>query len=480
MNRRAAPALGLALLAAMGPTTSCRTPRKPIPRAADLGPAVEMVQQKQPIPASASSGQGLPMPMINEHEPDDDRDHAQPIDAGKGVRGSLASPTPGGAGKGDDDWYSYLVQGGAGPGDADRPQALEVVLTGDPGLDPALDLFDGDGKKLLSLDERGRGPKRFSGLVMKIGQTLYLRVRASTKAGGGTAGGMGYELGVRQSVAAIGSETEPNDTPEQATEAVGADLSGVLSSAKDEDWFLLTLGAAPGSPVAVGSILRVEATTPGVAPVLRLFLPGTPPKKILEVKAESGASEMRLRNVGLPARTIQVLLALRSGNWQRSAATTRYQLHVVVEPPLEGAEHEPNDDCAHANPIPLVQRGAAQEGGLAGFLWPGDVDCYEVPVGVVGGPASVTFQLDGSGDDRVGCGAELRHGESSESSSVAGARSGKTLTLHVQAGGWAQVRVVANARGCSDSAQRSGAPFFDAPYRLLARVEPERGAGPSP
>ena len=62
---------------------------------------------------------------------------------------------------------------------------------------------------------------------------------------------------------------------------------------------------------------------------------------------------------------------------------------VGVEPPLDGAEREPNNDVAHATPLTLT----GGTGQLAGFLWPGDADVYKR--GRCAARRAVTFDVDG-------------------------------------------------------------------------------------
>jgi hypothetical protein len=414
---------------------------------------VEVVE-RGPQPADPLAG----IPLVEEHEPDDDRDHAQPIEAGKGIRGSLAPPTRLGAGKGDDDWYSYLVQDPStslrtGPAGGDGVRELQVRLLPGPGADVALEIMDGDGRRMVLADEgRAGAPEEARGLTLALGQTIYLRVRPSPKAGPQKpADDQGYRLAISHTTAPPGSEVEPNDTPAQATAMTGPDANGTLARKKDEDWFAWPLPAGDGG-VMKGTILRLELSGPGVGPEVRL-LPAPDAGPLLVARAPSGADELRLRNVGLPEGARQLLIGISSPGLRRGSEG-RYQLRLAIEPPLQGAEQEPNDTCERASRL-------AAPGEIAGFLWPGDVDCYQVAAAP---EATISLRLQGDGCQAdlllpgerkaEGGAAEIRW-DGSRASQAPGS-AGRDPSPGIQ------VRVVPRSRtGC-----------FDAPYRLLAQVRP--------
>lgn len=448
--RRGAALLALTL-AVFG--AGCREPRKPLPRQRDAGPSVELVAR---VPAGGGVTPALGAgPSIDEHEPDDDRDHAQPLEAGKGLTGSLDPPTRGESGKGDDDWYSYLVQPAPGEATPARVQALGVELTG--AADLVLEVYDGDGRKMVTADERGAGQgEAVSGLGVELGRTIYLRVRT------GKGGGKGpYFLGLRQKPAPAGSETEPNDAPEQATLASGEDLSGVLSSKRDEDWFAVPVGGGPdggaGSGTAEGSILRVELQARGVTPELRIEsggAAGAPRQRLGVVRAPGGSEELRLRNLGLPTGTRVVYVGLRAQSWKAVAAESRYGLRVTIEPPLEGAEREPNDVAPQV--LAAGRRGGPTQAEVAGFLWPGDLDLFRVQLDET---ATVTWRLLGAAAGS-GCEAGLEAvGPAAGVAQAPGKASGLQAQIVARLSGESVVRVSGKGQTC-----------FDAPYRLTVEV----------
>lgn len=465
MRRRASTrerrAGGLALLtlalAALPACDGCSR-RKPLPRSPDAGPAVQLVD-RQVGPAV----QVVSQPLVEEREPDDDRDHAQPLEPGKGIRGSIepgaASAAGGAAGKADEDWYSYVVQDpapapeGGQPGVAPRPQELRLQLVPGPGADLSLEILDGDGARLLLLDDRAAGQSEAAALVQRLGQSLYLRVRPSPRQRQPLSGeAAAYQLLVAQAAAPAGSEVEPNETPQQAQDVLGgaplseagADLSGLLQTKKDEDWFALMLPGGDGGAQR-GAILRVELSSPGVVPALKLA--GEDGAVILE--ARGVGEELRLRNAGLPPGARRVLVGVRALSLKKGEG--RYQLRVAVEPPLDGAEVEPNDRCEQASALPA-------NGEVAGFLWPGDEDCFRL---ALPGPSTVGLRLQQEGD----CQAELRlPGEAG--------KAGATELAGLQRSGEVLVRVVGRS-------QKNKTGCFEAPYRLQSQLGPPAPGAPS-
>lgn len=525
--------------------------RKPLPHRPDAGPPVQLVDTGAKGPDSTGTkkgtGPGSASPhtslfLLDEHEPNDEAEQAQPIPSGRGVRGSLAPPTALGAGKGADDFY--MVAASAATGN----QLLGLTLTTGPLVDTQLDIYApveprGANKKptlLWHIDDRGPGQgERVTALAVRAGQVLLVRVRGALTPAKGpepagattAAASLDYQLSVAQSAAPMGSEVEPNDTYEAACAADGSDLSGTLTSRGDEDFFSLRLAdalyrrgqpagddGAPGSGaraaagIKTDAILRVEVRSPGVMPALRIWVePESSPAAstggpdagaVAEGKpaaasavafgklrflgdfvAGKGQGELRLRNLPLPRGSARAFVSVRavggspvSGNKDGAGARgptpdSRYSLRMTVEPPLEGAETEPNDECEQANVLPIAAHGSvaggagvAMEAQLAGFLWPGDVDCYRIPgkpdgaaTTAAGAAASRTWTVKlavpgvGADCDAI---AEIVKGPTTESlppPAAADPPSGTGKTLQLRARGDAFVRVLGRDRGCSQA-----------------------------
>ncbi len=469
-------------------------PRKPLTLSKDLGPAVQVVDVA-PRPYGVQPTAATP--PLAEAEPNDDREHAQKLDPQKVLRGSLLPPTANGAGKGDDDFYQWPPQPAA--------QTLRIEASGAPDL--TLEAVTESGQSLGVIDERGAGEgERIVGLSIRANQSIAIRVRGRVKPEAAHTPTLGeYQLAITATPAAPDSEAEPNDTVTDATPMLGNDATGALSSRRDEDYFALSLPSAPGRKVTAGSapeglrepaILRIELTTPSVQPTLRVFFEpaqavgadgGVPAaKQVLDVSAPKGKEELRIRNVMLPVGTGRVLFGLRGLQHLRPPGESRYHLRTLVETPLEGAENEPNDSCQTTANALAMSAGSAE---VAGFLWPGDADCFhvtgvnpeestvEVKLNLPGGDCSatvdwVTSEGKPTAKSASGKGAPSKGGDTKSGDTKSGEAKGnepKSSELTISPGGDFFLRVQSrDKRTC-----------FDAPYRLtILSKEPGHGDKP--
>ena len=146
------------------------------------------------------------------------------------------------------------------------------------------------------------------------------------------------------------AQAEPNDTLAQATPILGSDASGALSTRRDEDYFVLTLPAAPGrrSPNTIpgeglreAAILRIELTSPAVQSAIRVFVEpaasadsdgGAPSlRAVLEVSASKGREDLRIRNLPIPAGSGRVFVAVRGAGFARPPGESRYHVRLLLE-----------------------------------------------------------------------------------------------------------------------------------------------------
>jgi hypothetical protein len=416
--------------------------RKPLPMRGDLGPAVEVVEADRRRPDVPKQ------PLVDEKEPDDDVARAQPMEPQKGIRGTL--------GPKDVDVFSWMDPGA--PSDLGGFDYARVELTGVPGVDLALDVLDGDGKRLISVNDGGPGePEVIPNVGVDPAHTYYFRVHQAAHAAGEAAatGAQAYELTVASWKAAAGDEREPDDdlahaTPVKLSSGTSGEVSGFFGRKRDEDWLSLSLAGVPAKDGR--AILRLElAPATDVAPSIKV-LAG---KELFAEARGAKNDELRLRNVGVETAAGAVAIAVRAVDGR--SADARWLLRVGLEPPLDGAEREPNNDVAHATTLTL-QGGTA---ALAGFLWPGDADVYRV----AGVPPDAQLAFDVDGVDKVDLKLERLGADGKAWVRADDAGVGQGERLPPARAGEALVRVSARAR---DTA-------FDAPYRLTATV-----AAPAP
>jgi hypothetical protein len=363
-------------------------------------------------------------------EPDDRPEQSMPIGESTDVAASLSS-TPARA---DEDWYLLF---------GEAPRLANVTVSGIPGTVVLLEAYDETRTRLASVSAEGEGqPARFPNLTVR--GKLLLRVSAARKGGGGA-----YTLSVRYGEPRPGMELEPNDRHADATElqpqADAWTLQGLYGSPGDEDHFRIVLDAAADAGPAEAAVPDAGAPATAAAPppapppaeprreegfpaqppplggaraevdagqvvtepprvALRLELSGVagvrPEIQILS-EAEAtlftarGAEGQPLsqRNVAVRA-TDRVIDVVVKSAWTGTGKEARrgfdpehpYTLTVSREAAGGNAEYEPNDDLAHATPLPL-------DGFREGFLTPKtDVDVYVVRPPQ---PSLVRFELSG-------------------------------------------------------------------------------------
>ena len=416
--------------------------RKPIKVAGDAGPVVEVVDtSKLNVPAQTAK-----QPLVDEKEPDDDVAHAQPMEPGKGIRGTVGGPK-------DADVFSWMDP--TPPRDMGGFDYARVELTGIAGIDLAVDVLDGDGKRLVTANDGGPGEYEvIPNVAVDPAHTYYLRVHAVGAAKADP--DHPYELTVQPTKATESDEREPNDdpahaTPVKLTSGTSGDASGFFGRKRDEDWLSLSLAGVPAKDGR--AILRLElAPAQDVAPSLKVTAPGG--KELFAEARGAKNDELRLRNVSVDTAAGSVLIALRAVEGKSTEA--RWVLRMGVEPPFDngsgGAEREPNNDAAHATPLPLAN-GTAQ---IAGFLWPGDADVYRVS----GASPEAQLGFDVDGVDKVDLKLERIGADGKTWVRADDAPTGQGELLPPARAGEGLVRVSAKPR---DTA-------FDAPYRLTVTM----------
>jgi hypothetical protein len=253
-----------------------------------------------------------------------------------------------------------------------------------------------------------------------------------------------YELTVTPETRNPGDEREPNDDLKRANAVpAGVDASGTFGRRRDEDWIRIPLSLPPAAPDHTAPpTARLElGPVDGVSVALKV-LAGA--EVVAEARGGRGA-ELRLRNVGLGSATDALTVALKAQEGRNLEA--RWALKVAIEPPLEGAEREPNDVIAKATPI-------APGTSVSGFLWPGDVDVYCLPRG--GAPGRYAFSVDGV--DGVDLKLDLLD-----------AAGQSTRHVDEQAVGGAERLEPVGEGSCVKVTGRPRDAAFDAPYRLTAQ-----------
>jgi hypothetical protein len=426
------------------------------------------------VTTDAPSAEGN-VPLAAEAEPNDSLATAQRLGFGGDLTTGVAATLHEGQGKArDSDLYRLDVPppepGSAPPpapalaGDAGAlPGPLRRVLRVDVlpevALGVTLEALDDQGQPLAMTGAGAAGETvTLPNLAVTPG-TYFLRVRAAAGTGvvaGNGAGG--YHLVARVSPLEVGAEIEPNGKAAMATElAAPGEAVGYFGWRHDQDWYRV-----PTAGLADGSVLAADLEpAPGVTASLLVF--DSVEQKLTE--AHGGKEErVALRSVRVPAGEPYVYVVVRAD--AGSNADVRYNLRLRAELPKAGGEVEPNDDPAHAQPIPDVGEGGAAT--VAGYLGRGDVDVYRYEA-----PTPVELDVEATPPERVDIKLEILRPDGSV---LARADTGKRREAerlpNVFVGGGAALIRLSAGKG-------DGNP--DEPYQLsIAAHPPEPGAEREP
>jgi hypothetical protein len=367
-----------------------------------------------------------------EVEPNDRPEQSMPLGESTIVTGALAS-TPA---RPDEDWYLLF---------GDTPRLADVTVSGIPGTTVQLEAYDETRTRLAAVTAEGEGrPAHFPNLTVR--GKLLLRVSAVRKSGGG-AYTLSVLYGESKPGMEIEPNDRPADATELIAQGAPESwtIQGLVGHPGDEDHFRIVLGPSPdaGTTGALADAGASAAAEPSqVAPAepagprpaegfptqppplgsartevdagstvteppriaLRIELSavaGLRPE--LTVLSEAGATlfntrgvegqPLSQRNVAVRA-TDRIIDVVVKSAWTGSGKEARrgynaeqpYTLTVSREGAGANAEYEPNDDLAHATPLPL-------EGYREGFLTPKtDVDYYVLRPPV---PSLARFELSG-------------------------------------------------------------------------------------
>ena len=348
--------------------------------------------------------------LLAEQEPNDRPEQALVLAGPSTVNASLAADPA----KADEDWYLL---------DLPSAQVADLTVSGIPGGDVALEVYDVDRNRLVVVNSEGVGkPERLPNLGVR--GKLLLKVYSARKGSGGA-----YTLGCSLADVPAGFELEPNDRAVDANLlALGDSISGYLGHTADEDWFRFELpvpetppavpsseapapaepdaggleppggeagaegdGGAVASAEPPGLALKIVATgVEGVRLEVQVLSEAEAP--LFQVKGKEGEG-LTLRNIGVRATDRVVYVVVKSA-WMGTGKEARrgynagspYTLSVSQEEAGANAELEPDDELSRATPLP-------PDGFREGFLSPkGDTDYY---VFRADSPAVVSVQLGG-------------------------------------------------------------------------------------
>src|SRR5712692_6414757 len=153
--------------------------------------------------------------QLIEQEPNDRPDQAMVLSEPSVVSAGLGSDPS----KPDEDWYLLAPP---------APRTVDLTVSGIPGADVMLEIYDTDRNRLVAVNSEGEGrPERLPNLGVK--GKLLVRVTSAKRGSGGA-----YTLTALFSEPAAGFETEPNDRAADSNAlTLGQPISGYIGHAGD-------------------------------------------------------------------------------------------------------------------------------------------------------------------------------------------------------------------------------------------------------
>jgi hypothetical protein len=287
-----------------------------------------------------------------ETEPNDTFAKANALALGQPMEGRMSSPR-------DVDHFRVV---------SPHPRGiLRAELSGVPGLDLALSLFQVSPKRELArADNGGAGEGELLPNVGVGAGEYILAVRQAGKSRGQS--DTPYRLTVAIEPAADGDEREPNDQRADAQEIEpGKPVRGLFGKKFDVDWYKLVLPA-----LTKDNILKVEVSGVRSTPWMKLAVLDEIEAPLKDTTVTKGAPA-QLSNLHVKAGQKALYILVRAG--KAFDPQERYTLQATLSEAGDSpTEHEPNDRPAQATPI---QPGTAVKGTISPR---GDEDWYAVEV----------------------------------------------------------------------------------------------------
>jgi hypothetical protein len=178
--------------------------------------------------------------VLTEKEPNERPDQALALARDSEVSAALSADPS----KVDEDWYKLAPP---------AARTAEVTVSGIPGGDVMVEVYDRDRNRLGGVNSEGEGkPERVPNLYVE--GERFVRVASARKGSGGS-----YTLKLTYRKPNEGEEREPNDRAVDAHPlSLGQTVAAYIGHAGDEDWYRVELPAAAETPT--------EGTPPAPAP----------------------------------------------------------------------------------------------------------------------------------------------------------------------------------------------------------------------
>ncbi len=236
----------------------------------------------------------------------------------------------------EEDWYSFEVTA-----DENNPAIVNINLSGVPGVDSVLELYDSSGNRFDQSDTGGPGyGESFNGYGLQKSGVYYIVVASKNLQFNHKDT---YALSLTSDVHEQGSELEPNNTFDQALKLSSTGITGKINSSGDNDYYMLDPSEKMNYRIELTGDENTDVT-------LTVF--SSARKKLFEIN-NSGAGEVEvIPNLQVKEQTY--LLVTSSSKTESEAG---YKLIASPLDSVVAVEFEPNNSKAEAAVITDKIRG---------------------------------------------------------------------------------------------------------------------------
>ena len=274
--------------------------------------------------------------IAEEAEPNDSREEANHIDAGREITGFF-SPAFNWMNTGkenlhrEEDWYAFTV--GL---KSDAPVLMDASLSGVRGVNSVLCLYDEEGNELASSDNGGVGePETITGAGIQKSGSYYIMAASRNYSANSDEP---YTLNTTIREHDSGVEMEGNDDVESANTIVNNLISGRINSKNDRDMFRYPADA-PG-------IYRIELKSPEDMDALVTLYNGDK-DKVIDIN-NSGMGKKEVYPNFYTERDFYIEVSAKPiGGLPRGD----YLLSITPFKNIEYQEHEPDNELSQANTL---------------------------------------------------------------------------------------------------------------------------------
>lgn len=273
-----------------------------------------------------------------EEEPNDAPDQATTLRAGRSLAGYY-SPARNPLNNNKDaqhreeDWYVYSPDRAGG-----TPPVIDITLTGVPGVNASITLYDEELNEIASADNGGPGEgELLKGLGLDAAKSKYYIMVASKNYSANHE--VPYTLSLTEMQPDAGYEIEKNDSFEKANTLTAQSITGRFNTLADRDYYRFKADRQ-------GAWYRVELRPPADADAVVTLYNGEQ-EQVAEVSGSGAGTRVVIPSLFMNG-DIFIVVRARS---IKTIPSADYFLSITPMTPAASMEKEPNNTTSQATPF---------------------------------------------------------------------------------------------------------------------------------